>query len=116
MASEMPARIEAVDGAAVVDFPWGAAASAVAELDSASATLDSQLGTRADMVATLGDWVGTYRDEFDDARGRVTSTATGLRATLAALASSIVTGAEEANQAQRTRNYQVEHPGAAQPV
>jgi uncharacterized protein YukE len=109
MASEMPARVEAVDGAVVVDFPWEAATTAVAELDAASATLDSQLGTRADMVGTLEDWLGTYRNEFDDAHSRITSTAGGLRETLTALASSIVGGAEDANQQQRTNNWQAEN-------
>lgn len=109
MASEMPARVEAVDGAVVVDFPWEAASSAVAELDAASATLDSQLGTRADMVGTLEDWAGAYRDEFDDAHSRTTSTAGGLKETLATLASSIVAGAEDANQQQRTNNWQAEN-------
>jgi hypothetical protein len=115
MASEMPARVEPVDGAVVVDFPWEAATGAVAELDAASATLDSQLGTRADMVGTLEDWVGTYRNEFEDADGRMTSTAGGLREAIVALASSIVTGAETANQQQRASNWQAENPDP-QPV
>lgn len=116
MASEMPARVDAIDGAVVVDFPWEAATSAMAELDAASATLDSQLGTRADMAGTLDAWLGTYRDEFDDADGRMTSTASGLRESLATLASSIVGGAEDANEQQRAANWQAENVDAAQPV
>jgi uncharacterized protein YukE len=120
MASEMPARVEAVAGAVVVDFPWESATAAVAALDRAAATLDSQLAARPGMVGTLDDWVGTYRDEFDDALGRITSTASGLKETLATLASSIVAGGENANQAQREYNHRAElaaHPvGAGGPA
>lgn len=116
MALELPARVEAVEGALVVEFPWAAAATAVAALDAASSTLESQLGARPGMIGTLDDWVGTYRDEFDEAHQRITSTASGLKGTLATLASSIVTGAENANQEQRQNNLRVERPGALQPV
>ncbi|HYZ99420.1 MAG TPA: hypothetical protein VE575_11755 [Acidimicrobiales bacterium] len=104
MAAEMPARVAAVDGAVVVDFPWTAAASAVAALNAASSTLGSQLDARAGMLGTLEDWEGTYRREFNGTHGRLTSTASGLKESLATLASSIVTGAENANQQQRVNN------------
>jgi uncharacterized protein YukE len=113
MAAEMPVRVEPVENAVVVGFPWGAATSAVAALNAASATLDSQLGTRAGMVGTLGDWVGTFRTDFDEAYQRITSTGTGLKERLATLASQIVSGAEDANEEQRQNNYRAEHP---QPV
>jgi hypothetical protein len=116
MASELPARVEAIEGARVVEFPWAAAGTALAALDAAASTLESQLGARPGMVDTLVDWVGSYRDEFDGAHQRITSTASGLKGTLATLASSIVTGAESANQEQRQTNWRVEHPGAVQPV
>jgi uncharacterized protein YukE len=116
MASELPARVEAVEGARVVEFPWEAAGNAIAAPDAAESTLESQWGARPGMIETLGDWVGAYRDEFDEAHQRITSTASGLKGTLATLASSIVTGAENANQEQRQVNWRVENPGALQPV
>lgn len=113
MAAEMPARVEAVENAVVVDFPWGAATNAVAAVNAASSTLDSQLGTRADMVGTLGEWEGSFRIDFDEAYQRITSTASGLKERLTSLASSIVGGAEDANDEQRQNNDRAEHP---QPV
>lgn len=108
MAAELPARVEAVDGATVVDFPWEAASNAIDALEVASSTLDSQLGTRADMVGTLDDWEGSFRDEFNDAHDGITSTASGLKEELTSVASRIVGGAESANEAQRQNNYSYE--------
>lgn len=110
MAAEMPARVEAVENAVVVEFPWGPATSAVAALNAASATLDSQLGARATMAGTLADWVGTFRTDFDEASQRISSTGSGLKERLASLASAIVGGAEDANEEQRQNNYRAEHP------
>jgi uncharacterized protein YukE len=104
MAAEMPARVEAVAGATVADFPWADAAAAVTALNTAASTVGTQLDSRSTMLPAIVDWVGTYRDEFDRAYGRITGTAAGLKETLATLASSIVSGAEGANQAQRTYN------------
>jgi uncharacterized protein YukE len=111
MALELPARVEAVADAIVVDFPWDAATAALSALGAASSRLDSQLGTRPDMIGTLDDWVGTFRNEFDDSHQRLTSTASGIKDALTNLASSIVTGAETANQQQRQNNSRVEDPG-----
>lgn len=116
MAAQMPARTEPVDGAMVVDFPWDAATAAVNALNDAVSTLDSQLGARPGMVDTLSDWRGQFRDEFDDAHQRITSTASGLKETLASLASSIVSGAESANGEQSQNNFRVENPGAPVPI
>jgi uncharacterized protein YukE len=110
MAAEMPARVEAVPGATVVDFPWADAAAAVTALTTAASTLGTQLDSRATMLPTIVDWKGTYRDEFDRAYGRITATATGLKEALATLASSIVSGAEGANQAQRSYNQAALEP------
>ncbi|MGH9228603.1 MAG: hypothetical protein ACRD07_07680 [Acidimicrobiales bacterium] len=110
MAAEMPAKVEAVAGATVAQFPWAAAASAVAALNAAATTLGTQLESRATMLLTLTDWVGAYRDEFDGTYGRLTGTASGLKETLATLASSIVSGAEDANQAQRGYNQAALEP------
>lgn len=110
MAAEMPTRVEAVPDAVVVDFPWAAATTAVAALTAASSTLGSQLESRPAMVATLTDWVGSFRDEFDSAYQRISSTGSGLKETLSTLASSIVTGAEDANQEQRDNNTRAENP------
>jgi uncharacterized protein YukE len=110
MAAEMPARVEAVAGATVADFPWGAAAAAVAALNAAASTLGTQLESRSTMLPTIVDWAGTYRDEFDRGYGRITGTAAGLKETLATLASSIVSGAEGANQAQRRYNQAALEP------
>ena len=116
MAAEMPAKVEAVARATVADFPWAAAAAAVTALNAASSTLGTQLETRATMLPTLVDWVGTYRDEFDGANGRITGTASGVKETLATLASSIVSGAEDANQAQRTYNQAALEPDPPTPT
>lgn len=120
MAAEMPARVEAVDGAAVVDFPWEAAGSAVEAYNAASSTLESQLGARPDMVGTLDDWLGTFRDDFDDTYARLTTVAGGLKERFTSLASLIVGGAEDANAEQRQNNQQAEwrreHPGQQVPI
>jgi uncharacterized protein YukE len=110
MAAEMPARVEAVENAVVVNYPWAAATSAVAALNAASSTLGEQLGTRAGMGGTLSDWVGTFRTDFDEAYQRITSTGSGLKERLSTLASQIVSGAEDANEEQRQNNYRAEHP------
>jgi hypothetical protein len=110
MAAEMPAKVEAVAGATVADFPWADAAAAVTALNTAASTLGTQLDSRSTMLPTIVDWVGTYRDEFDRACGRITGTASGLKETLATLASSIVSGAEGANQVQRTYNQAALEP------
>ncbi|MGH9288222.1 MAG: hypothetical protein ACRD0V_08040 [Acidimicrobiales bacterium] len=110
MAAEMPAKVEAVAGATVVDFPWVDAAAAVTVLNTAASTLGTQLDSRTTMLPTIVDWEGAYRDEFDRAYGRITGTASGLKETLATLASSIVSGAEVANQAQRRYNQAAMEP------
>jgi uncharacterized protein YukE len=110
MAAEMPARVEAVAGATVAEFPWASAAAAVAALNTAASTLGTQLDTRSTMLPTIVDWEGAYRREFDGAYARITGTASGLKETLATLASSIVSGAEDANQAQRTYNQAALEP------
>jgi uncharacterized protein YukE len=110
MAAEMPAKVEAVAGATVADFPWADAAAAVTALSTAARNLGTQLDSRSTMLPTIVDWVGTYRDEFDRAYGRITGTASGLKETLVTLASSIVSGAEGANQAQRTYNQAALEP------
>lgn len=115
MAAEMPARVEAVEGAVVVDFPWSAATSAVAALNAASSKLGDQFDARSGMLDTLDDWEGTYREEFDSTYGRLWQVGTGLKGTLTSLASSIVTGAEDANQEQRDNNARALDPDA-QPV
>ena len=110
MAAEMPARVEAVENAVVVDFPWAAATSAVAALNAAVAALAPQMDTRAAMAPTLSDWRGAFRDEFDAAFGRITGTAHELKEAMARVASSIVSGAESANQEQRTNNARAAEP------
>jgi hypothetical protein len=115
MAAEMPVRVEPAPGAAVVDFPWSAATTAVAALNRAACTLHSQLGRRADLGPTIDDWVGAYRVEFDAADRRRTTTANDVREALVSLASSIVGGAESANQQQRTNNSQADDPAATAP-
>jgi uncharacterized protein YukE len=104
MAAEMPAKVESVDGADAVDFPWSAAATAIGALNAASSTLGSQLEARATMTPRIVDWTGAFRSEFDGAHARVTSTASGLKETLTRMAFWIVSGAEAANDQQRTNN------------
>jgi hypothetical protein len=108
MAAEMPVRVQPVAGAVVVDFPWSEASTAVTALNDAVTALGTQLEARATLAPTIVDWAGTYRNEFNGADNRLTTTATGLRETLAAVASWIVGGAESANQAQRDRNTEAE--------
>lgn len=112
MAAEMPAKVEPVDGADEVDFPWTQATTAVTALNQAASTLGTQLETRTEMTPTLVDWTGTFRDQFDAAATRITTTASGLKETLTRVAFWIVGGAEAANQQQRTNNDAV----ADQPV
>jgi uncharacterized protein YukE len=119
MAAEMPARVEAVENAVVVNYPWDAATRAVAALNAAASTLDSQLGTRAGMVGTLSDWVGTFRTDFDEGYQRISSTGSGLKDRLTTLASQIVSGAEDANEEQRQNNTRAENasvPAGGRPV
>jgi uncharacterized protein YukE len=118
MAAEMPARVQPVENAVVVNYPWDAATSAVAALNAAASTLDSQLGTRAGMVGTLTDWIGTFRTDFDEAYQRISSTGTGLKDRLNTLASQIVSGAEDANEEQRQNNTRAEQavPAGGHPV
>jgi uncharacterized protein YukE len=110
MAAEMPARVEAVAGATVAEFPWAGAAAAVTALNTAASTLGTQLDARSTMLPTIVDWEGAYRDEFDGGYARITGTASGLKETLTTLASSIVSGAERANQAQRSYNHAALEP------
>jgi hypothetical protein len=113
MAAEMPAKVEPVDGADVVDFPWGAARTAVSALNAAASTLDSQLDARVTMAPTIVDWAGTYRTEFDAAHTRITTAAVGLKETVTRMAFWIASGAEAANDQQTANNADVP---AGQPV
>ncbi len=104
MAAEMPTKVEPVDGAVAVDFPWGSATAAVGALNAVSATLGSQLEARATMTPTIVDWTGTFRTEFDSTHTRLTTTASGLKETLTRMAFWIVSGADAANDQQRSNN------------
>lgn len=108
MAAEMPAKVEPVAGAAAVDFPWSDATTAVAALNEAATTLGTQLDARVTLAPSIVDWVGAFRTEFDGADSRLTTTASGLRESLANVASWIVGGAESANSEQRRRNTEAE--------
>lgn len=110
MAAELPAKVEPVENAVVVDFPWAEARTAVAALNAASSTLGTQLESRPGMVATLSDWEGAFRTDFDETHQRITSTASGLKERLTTLAQSIVGGAEDANAEQRTKNTEAQTP------
>ena len=107
MAAEMPAKVEPVAGAEVVDFPWGAARTAVSALNAAASTLDSQLEARVAMHPTIADWTGAYRTSFDAAHSRITESASGLKETVTRMAFWIVGGAEAANHQQTTHNAAV---------
>ena len=97
-----------LEDAVVHDFPWGPATTAVAALNAAGSTLQSQLGARPPMVETLADWKGAYRQDFDVANHRITTTASGLREELARKASAIVSAAEDANDQQRQNNEEAD--------
>lgn len=110
MAAEMPVQVQAVEGAVVVDFPWGAASSAVAALNAAVAALGPQLDARGAMQASLVDWQGAYRDEFDAGLQRITGVAHDAKEAMTRLASSVVSGAESANEEQRRNNDRAAEP------
>jgi uncharacterized protein YukE len=109
MAVDMPTRVEADERAVEVDYPWATASRAVTALNEAVSTLGSQLEQRVEMVPTLADWEGSYRfDEFDPKYRSLEVTAGGLKESLTRLASSIVSGAELANEQQRINNADAE--------
>jgi hypothetical protein len=106
MATEMPERVEPVDGADEVDFPWSDARTAVATLDATADKIHDQLGQRPDMRATLDEWEGTYRSEFDDADDRLMAYGNTAKDNLRVYAGAIARGAESANAEQRRINDQ----------
>lgn len=106
----LPQRIEPVEGAVAVNFPWTAAADAIESLRSVKSMLTSQLDVREGMRSTLDDWVGTFRDDFDDKYGTLRGVASELSGRLARRAASIVGGAEDANYQQQLNNNQAELP------
>ena len=63
MAAEMPARVQPVENAVVVNYPWDAATRAVAALNAASSTLDGQLGTHEGVADGLHQRQNNYRAE-----------------------------------------------------
>jgi len=108
--AELPAPVEPAQNAVPVAFPWEQARAAVTALNSAKSLLDGQLDRRAAMRGFISDWEGAYRDEFDGKYWRLMSGGSGLVQTLATRASSIVTGAEEANARQRSNNDRAAQP------
>ena len=108
MAAEMPARVEPIEGAVRVDYPWAAATTAVSALNDVASTLESQLGQRADMLPQLGEWEGAYHVDFSTKRWLLEFDGTGLKENALSLASSIVSGAEDANAQQRQNNERAE--------
>jgi uncharacterized protein YukE len=119
MAAEMPTRVEPVDGAVPVDYPWSEATTVVGALNEAVSTLESQLVARAEMLPSVEEWVGAYATEFGMKQWLLEQTGIGLKEGLANLASSIVSGAEDANTQQRQNNYRAEAayiPGDFPPV
>jgi hypothetical protein len=106
MATEMPERVEPVDGAEEVDFPWSDARTAIAALDAAADKIHDQLGHRPDMRDTLDEWEGTYRNEFDDTDARLMDHGSAAKDNLRVYAGTIVRGAESANAEQRRINEQ----------
>jgi hypothetical protein len=108
MATEMPERVEPVDGADEVDFPWDDARTAVAALDAAADKLHDQLGHRPDMRGTLQEWEGTYRNEFDDTDDRLMDYGSAAKDNLRVYAGTIAHGAERANAEQHRLNEQRE--------
>jgi uncharacterized protein YukE len=119
MAAEMPVRVEPIEGAVRVDYPWSAATTAVGALNDAVSTLDTQLATRAEMLPLVDEWEGAYGTEFNQKQWLLEQTGIGLKEGLTTLASSIVTGAEDANTQQRQNNDRAAlayRPGDLPPV
>lgn len=103
----MPQRVQAVDGATVVDFPWATAEVAVSALNSAASVLGAQLESRAAIAGSLDGWWGGARDDFDEKYLALTQTASGLVESLAGRAGAIADGATAANDEQIRRNSAV---------
>jgi hypothetical protein len=112
----LPQPVVPVDGADAVDFPWGAAAAAVAALEAAKSRLDSQLQLRAEMRPALTEWEGAFRDDYDAGSSRLTAVAAELSRILATRISSIVSGAEDANAQQHNNNLMAESATGATPI
>jgi hypothetical protein len=112
--TDMPAPVVAEPGADIVPFPWAEATSAMAALHAAAATLRGQLDARSLLLPTIVDWEGSYRDDFDTAHTRLTTTAAGLAETLASRAGSIVSAAESAAAQQAANNTAAAEERAAQ--
>lgn len=104
MPAELPERVAAATGAETVDFPWSQAGVLVAALEDAASTLNTQMWLRPDMVSTIADWQGTFRDEFDEAYGRLVGVAPDLVESSSSRASSVVAQAEDTNAEQRLAN------------
>lgn len=110
--AEMPAPVEPVPGADVVNFPWDEAATAVAVLHDAAATLRAQLDDRSLLLPSIVDWEGSYRDDFDVTYQGLILVTTGLAASLTSRASGIVSVAESAKAKQITNNVAAEEAAA----
>lgn len=108
MAVEMPVRVDAESGAAVVEFPWESASAVVDALDGARSTLSSSLASRAMMWSSIDDWEGSFRHDFDEAYLRLTAVAIDLVERAPWRAASVVDAADDANTAQRQANDDAE--------
>jgi uncharacterized protein YukE len=104
MTAEMPARIEAVPHARVVEFPWASATSVGAAIDEAAAALSASLESRAAMAGAINDWQGAYRQDFDETYLRLAAAATDLVERAPSRAQSVVSAADDANTEQTLEN------------
>ena len=104
MTAEMPARIEAVQHARVVEFPWASATSVGAAIGEAAAALSASLESRAEMAGAISDWQGAYRQDFDETYLRLAAAATDLIERAPSRAESVASAADDANAEQTLEN------------
>ena len=110
MSAEMPARLEAVADARVVEFPWGAATAVVSAIGEAATALSASLESRAVMAGTISEWQGAHRRDFDETYVRLVAAASDLIERAPSRTQSVVSAADDANTEQSLENEQAQEP------
>ena len=110
MALEIPARVDAVPGARVVEFPWASASAVLTAINDTAATLSASLESRSAMDSAITEWHGAYRDEFDKTYTRLTAAASDLVERAPGRAQSVVNAADDANTTQTRANERADDP------
>lgn len=117
MATVLPARVQPVAGALIVNYPWGSAESVAAALDALIAGFTTHADSLPTLVGLLVDWQGSFRDDFDTTLESLTTDAGLLLENCQTDAGNVVTAAEYANDDQRDANTRAEQePDVAEPA